>query len=147
MFKEVDILRTFNNNEHSIDIIGIKKSTIYFKINLYKLVKKYPHLNLFRMGFFGGAHGWGVKQNLLHISYNDETWHSYTLPKNNPKNIWTTWHNPWVPLTSAIFHRKSANFAISTYRLLIICDNGFECENLSRIRNRKTIATTFMNML
>ena len=27
--------------------------------------------------------------------------------------IWITWHTPWVPLTSAIFHPKSANFAIS----------------------------------
>ena len=26
-------------------------------------------------------------QNLSHISYNDETWHSYTLPKEDPKNI------------------------------------------------------------
>ena len=22
-----------------------------------------------------------------HISYNDDTWHSYTLPKKDPKNI------------------------------------------------------------
>ena len=38
---------------------------------------------------------------------------SYTLPKEDPKNIWITWHTPWVLLTSAFFHRKSANFAIS----------------------------------
>ena len=25
--------------------------------------------------------------NLSHISYNDETWHSYTLPKEDPKNL------------------------------------------------------------
>ena len=24
---------------------------------------------------------------MLHISHNDETWHSYTLPKGDPKNI------------------------------------------------------------
>ena len=24
---------------------------------------------------------------LPHISYNDETWHSYTLPKKDPKNV------------------------------------------------------------
>ena len=29
------------------------------------------------------------------------------------KNIWITVHTHWVPLTSAFFHRKSANFAIS----------------------------------
>ena len=53
-------------------------------------------LTLFRMGSFGAAHGWrgegGVKKaplpkNLSHISYNDETWHSYTLLKEDPKNI------------------------------------------------------------
>ena len=38
---------------------------------------------------------------------------SYTLAKEDPKNIWITWHTSWVLLTSAFFHRKSANFAIS----------------------------------
>ena len=46
-------------------------------------------------------------------SYNDETWHSYTLPREDPKNIWITWHTLWVVLTSAFFHRKSVNFVIS----------------------------------
>ena len=50
-------------------------------------------LNLFGMGFFGAPHEWrnGQKclppENLLHISCNDEKWHGYTLPKENPKNI------------------------------------------------------------
>ena len=48
-----------------------------------------------------------------HMSHNDKTWHSYTLPKKGWKNIWITWHIPWVLLTSAIFHRKPAKFAIS----------------------------------
>ena len=45
------------------------------------------------MDFFGAAHGWVVGQkspplrNLSHISYNDEIWQSYTLPKEDPKNI------------------------------------------------------------
>ena len=45
------------------------------------------------MGFFGAAHGWrgGLfgfsPYNLPHKSYNDETWHSYTLPKEDPKNV------------------------------------------------------------
>ena len=42
-------------------------------------------LTLFRMGIFGAAH-----RNLSHISYNDETWHGYTLPKEDPKNIGIT---------------------------------------------------------
>ena len=46
-------------------------------------------------GHFRGCSRWeggggGLKaqtaKNLLHISHNDETWHSYTLPKENPKN-------------------------------------------------------------
>ena len=43
------------------------------------------------MGFFVAAHGWGSQkgpplQNLSHISDIDEIWHSYTLPKEDPKN-------------------------------------------------------------
>ena len=52
-------------------------------------------LTLFRMGFFGAAHGWWggggpngpLAKNLSHISYNCETWHSYPLPKEDPKSI------------------------------------------------------------
>ena len=49
-------------------------------------------VTLFRMGLFGAAHGWRVakrppSKNLSHISYRDETWHSYTLPKKDPRNI------------------------------------------------------------
>ena len=40
-------------------------------------------LTLFRMGIFGAAHGWGRGQKVN----NDETWYSYTLPKEDPKNI------------------------------------------------------------
>ena len=44
---------------------------------------------------------------------NDETWHSCTLPKEDPKNIWIPWHTPWVLLTFLFFHLKSVNFAKS----------------------------------
>ena len=40
------------------------------------------------MRFSGVAKGWGGTNpllNLSHISYNDETWHSCTLPKEDPK--------------------------------------------------------------
>ena len=43
------------------------------------------------MGIFGAAHGCGEGQkdpppeNLWHISCNDETWQSYTLPKEDPE--------------------------------------------------------------
>ena len=43
---------------------------------------------------------------------NDKTWRRYTLPKEDPKNIWITSRTPWVLLTSAFFQWKSANFVI-----------------------------------
>ena len=48
---------------------------------------------LFRMVFFVAAHGWGEgqkdppPQNLSHISYNNETCCSYTLLREDPKDI------------------------------------------------------------
>ena len=66
----------------------------------------------FRMGLFGAAHRWG-RVGGRGRSYNDETWHSYTLTKEEPRNLWIKWDTTWVLLTSAFFHRKSANFAIS----------------------------------
>ena len=49
-------------------------------------------LTLFRMVFFGAGHGWvgaflPPSLKPVTLSYNDETWHSYTLPKEDPKNI------------------------------------------------------------
>ena len=45
-------------------------------------------LTLFRMGLFGAAHGWAKRTSptLKSVTY-DETWHSYTLPKEDAKNI------------------------------------------------------------
>ena len=53
------------------------------------------------------------------VSCNDETWHSYTLPKEDPKNKLITWSSSWVLLKSAFFHQKLANFAISRVQILI----------------------------
>ena len=48
------------------------------------------------MGFLGTAQEWGggggraksfPLPTISHISYNDETTHTYTLPKEDPKNI------------------------------------------------------------
>ena len=44
------------------------------------------------------------------MAYNDETWHSYTLPKEDAK-IYKSRDTPL--LTSAFFHWKSATFVIS----------------------------------
>ena len=71
------------------------------------------------MGFFEAAHGWlgANRQGLLpkFVTQILQWWklNCYTLPKKDPKNIWIIWRIPWVLLSSAIFQRKSANFAIS----------------------------------
>ena len=53
-------------------------------------------LTLLRMGYFGASHGWeglGAEQkghrpqNVSHISYNDETWHSFTLCNEDLKYL------------------------------------------------------------
>ena len=64
-----------------------------------------------RMAGGGGQKGLHSLKFATHIL---QWWNlaSYTLHKKEPKNIWITWHTPCVVLTSAFFHRKSANLAI-----------------------------------
>ena len=80
------------------------------------------NLNPRQDGFFCGCplSGWGggeVKKpppyDLSDISYNDKTWHSYTLLKEVPKTIWIRWHIPWVLLISVFNKGNSINFVIS----------------------------------
>ena len=58
--------------------------TIEFRTKLWTNILNYEKekdLNpLLGMGLFGL-----LMENLSHMSYNDETWHSYTLPKEAPK--------------------------------------------------------------
>ena len=76
-------------------------------------------LTLFNMGIFGAAYGWGGQKGtppLTKICHTYPTMMklgSYSLPKEDPKNISITRHTPWVLLTSAFSHWKSANFVIS----------------------------------
>ena len=67
------------------------------------------------MALFGAAHGWvGAKRfPLTKMSHNDETSHSYALPKEDTKNIIITWNSLWVLLASVFFNWKLSNFAIS----------------------------------
>ena len=45
------------------------------------------------MGLFGAPHEWPTSlKSVTHIFHNYETWHSYAIPKEGPKNIWITWH-------------------------------------------------------
>ena len=69
---------------------NVLKMTKKKGFNVHRLTKR---LTLFRMGFSGAVHGWGVAKKapslkcVTHIcvTYNDETWHSYTLSKEGPK--------------------------------------------------------------
>ena len=61
----------------------------------------------------GGKKALSLKSVTLWIFYNDETWNGYTLPKEDPKYMWITWHISWVLLASSFFYWKLANFAIS----------------------------------
>ena len=65
--------------------------------NLWKSLKDEIILNPFQNGLFRGCSRMGgakkhPSQNLPHIFYNNETWHSYIVPKEDPKNIKI--HNP-----------------------------------------------------
>ena len=91
-------------------------------------------LTLFSIGIFLAAYGWwwegggggggqkGLHLNLSHISNNYEFWHRYTLPKEESKNIWLTWH----PLSSAdisIFSPEIRKFCyIREYRYILHFD-------------------------
>ena len=50
---------------------------------------------------------------MFYISYNDDTWHSFTLPKEDPKNINKSLDTPLgFSAGIAFFHWKSPNFAV-----------------------------------
>ena len=71
-------------------------------------------LTLFRMGVFGAAHGWGGAPSLKPVTHILQWWNlsQLHLPKEDPKNMNHVTH-PLSSATSAFFHRKSANFALS----------------------------------
>ena len=75
-----------------IILLQTKHMKIEDSINEKVTLKNCLVLTLFKMGIFVAAHRWeeGGKiplQNLSHILYNNETWHTYTLPKEYPKTI------------------------------------------------------------
>ena len=101
-------------------------------------------INLFRMGIFGAAHGWGRAKSpppssLKSVTQILQWWNLAIIPylkkiqkiyesrdtrkvmkkkkigkKKKQKLIIKKNNNiPWVQLTSAFFHQKSANFVIS----------------------------------
>ena len=99
------------------------------------------------MGLFGAIHGWGEPKrptSLKSVTYilqcisHIQTWHSYTLPKEDPKKIWITWHTLWILLISAFFHGKSANFAIlenTNIDYILVYNFSFFYFSLSLLKN------------
>ena len=54
---------------------------------------------------------------MSHISYNEETWHSYTLLKEDPKNIWIAWHTLVTTADISILSLEISKFSyIKKYR-------------------------------
>ena len=64
------------------------------------------------MGFFKSACGLGptLPKNLSHIFYNEVTWHSYTLHKENPK-IYKSRDTPLEFCCYQHFPPKISNFS------------------------------------
>ena len=99
----------------NFSLLLIIASFICFKIVSYVL------LTLFRMGFFGAAHGWGgggerkkapSLKSVTHILQCSNLAQLYFTQRRFKKYLNHVTH----PLSSAdirIFHRKSANFAVS----------------------------------
>ena len=94
-------------------------------------------LNLFRMGLFGAAQGWGggslkrPRPKIYHTYPTMMKLGSYTFAKEDPKNMWITWHTSWVMLTSAIsmfsleFKEYKYRFHFGTYFLILLKFFGF----------------------
>ena len=66
---------------------------------IYIIFKK----TLFRRRIFSGC----PLPKTCHTYHKIMKLYSCTLPKEDPKNKWITWHTSWVLITSAFFHRFS----------------------------------------
>ena len=81
------------------------------------------------MGFFEDAHGWGGgggKKALSHISDHDETWHSYTLAKEDLKIYMYHMIQPLSSADSSIFSPEISKFCyIKKYRYRLYSDTKF----------------------
>ena len=101
--------------------------------------KRRRSLTLSSMSFFVPTHGLGIRgrggrgtkrppssKSVTHISYNDETWHSYTLSKEDPKNIWITWHTPCVLLTSAFFTGNQQILLSCHLKIKVFRNKGYD---------------------
>ena len=86
--KVFELVLTRDNTKDTKNTVIQKK---YKKYSIFvNPIQDGPFRGFSRMGAGGGVGG-GQKSptplNVSHISHNDETWHSYTLPKEDLKNI------------------------------------------------------------
>ena len=100
--------------------VDLKVAIKHFSFYAYiiKVNSSDPNFNPTRHGPFYSQMGWRAKNTFLlpkfcHTYPTMMKLDSYTLPKEDPKNIWITWHITKFLLASAFFHRRSVNFAIS----------------------------------
>ena len=86
LFGNIINIHPFEDGDGRIFRLILAHVLIQMKCCLFPMI-----LTLFRMGFFGAAHdGGGLLPPSLKSStqiLHDKTWHSYTLPKEDPKNV------------------------------------------------------------
>ena len=110
------------NAPDTTEYLGTKTNLASTILQSTKKVKVLDPLTLFRIGLFGASYRWeGAKSSLpppppkICHTYSTIMKLGTVIPylKKTSKNISITWHTFWILLTSAFFHWKSVNFAIS----------------------------------
>ena len=105
------------HNKYSVNSTSVRAEPILVFFSKFFTLLFYS-LTLFRMGFFGAAHEWGGGQkgppSLKSVANILQWWNNKVIPYlKKIQKIYESRDTPWVLLTSAFFHRKSASFAIS----------------------------------
>ena len=86
---------------------------IHKAMRLINAIRDWPFRSRSRMG--SGSKKTSPPER-SHISYNDETWHSCTLPKEDQKNIKIMLHTSLVLLPSAFLTRNKHHCYIKKYK-------------------------------
>ena len=91
VFYKKAVLKTFTvfTGWKKLVISVLRKSCSWWLIELWQW-RVFILIKISRKKRWGGGQKSRPPKNLWHISYNDETWHSYTLPKKDLKSIWIT---------------------------------------------------------
>ena len=111
-YYKIKLLKEFFSNNTDFFRQHLPNYADFFRVH----INKYWCFNPIQNGLFWTCSGMGGLFSHPKICHTYPTMMehgSYTLPKEDPKNKWITWQPPWVLLTWALFHKKSAKFAIS----------------------------------